>query len=795
MPVYNETDDSDWRDDESMTSADDFSSHTGDLESVEDSDFEYLTRSSSQAQTETEGEETDNDDIASTGPASSIVTGTSTNSVVSSSAEDHPADTVLRSTELPDVTREPEAMDDSTATITHPSLERADTITLNTPVEQVPTHGFPFNILYAGSSSLKSKILHKLGQALMASVLREPVGQSTSSPVSTDWSSGYTSVVPITEFNSSDAVPEVEFVEDSLVKVRVQEINTLQGFTGRRQSQFMCQVDQNTRVISCYHRHRGNRSICSWIENSETCPSLLVYCSPVRGEKYDFSLQKMEEFASIHHIPLLAISEWEISNKRYTYKLNQGDFVAVESSNMGMILGYETITPSKFFELDSHKLGVSLWKNATASHQANKSTGNVSLLKLFTDIQDYCKFNLQKRVMLRIVAMVLVALLLFFFKVPFFSSNSGSIDTIPIVKTAIHKDLGTKPVAASEIMSIPHSTVTVTEQLTVTVPIVHTKTVTTSTTVTPEPKSSHRPASTIVLHAITKSVNVPRASLAARLPDVDYGYAFGYDDNTMQLFLETDHSVLLRLPRVYRDSTSARPKVKITVTRDRIPIDFQLREWKKNDLAFIVWSPEDSHDRLEIKVWTESNPLLREQVIIDYTEPIIDPRLWELLGKSQHAAWQRVSKMRGTLDEKVKSLAKDVKDRVSDSAKYSVVEEKVGGYMRMAKKIQDDARDVAGRQFEEFKSKYPHLFTKPTISEEDYRRFNQYKQEAQRKMDDYMILAQKEAIRLTNEMKRQFGKSAVKWKGMNGWNKPCKEKSQRCGDVGSKWRKFTGGRF
>ena len=320
----------------------------------------------------------------------------------------------------------------------------------------------------------------------MASVLREPVDQSTSSPVSTDWSSGYTSVVPITDFNSSEAVPEVEFVEDSLVKVRVQEIDTLQGFTGRRQSQFMCQVDHNTRVISCYHRHRGNRSICSWIENSETCPSLLVYCSPVRGEKYDFSLQKMEEFASIHHIPLLVISEWEISNKRYTYKLNQGDFVAVESTNTGMILGYETITPAKFFELDSHKLGVSLWKNATASHQAIKSTEKVSVLKILTYIQDYYKLNLQKRIMLRIVAIVLVTLLLLFFNVPFFSSKSGPIHTYPVAKTASHKDLGTKSVVASEIMSIPPSTVTVTEQLTVTVPIVHTKTVTTSTTVTPE---------------------------------------------------------------------------------------------------------------------------------------------------------------------------------------------------------------------------------------------------------------------------------------------------------------------
>ena len=60
MPVYTEADDSDaWHDDESMTSTDDFSSHTGDIEteSLEDSDFEFLSRSSSQAHTEEEVDE------------------------------------------------------------------------------------------------------------------------------------------------------------------------------------------------------------------------------------------------------------------------------------------------------------------------------------------------------------------------------------------------------------------------------------------------------------------------------------------------------------------------------------------------------------------------------------------------------------------------------------------------------------------------------------------------------------------------------------------------------------------
>src|SRR5271167_3038092 len=114
MPAYNEAaDDSDaWRDDESMTSTDDFSSHTGDLESVEDSDYEFLSRSSSQIHTEEEGEETDSDDISSIrtpDATASVITGFGTedaNSLVSSEdrvdmmEEDAPADSVLQSTEL-----------------------------------------------------------------------------------------------------------------------------------------------------------------------------------------------------------------------------------------------------------------------------------------------------------------------------------------------------------------------------------------------------------------------------------------------------------------------------------------------------------------------------------------------------------------------------------------------------------------------------------------------------------------------------------------------------------------------
>lgn len=822
MPAYNEVDDNDaWRDDESMTSTDDFSSHTGDLESIEDSDFEFLSRSSSQVHTEEEGGETDIDDIASvhtTDATASVITGFGTedaSSVVSSNDradltdEDAPADSVLQSTELPSVV--PETMEDSTSTITQESRQRRDTVTQIPPVDHAP-HSFPFNILYAGSSTLKSNVLRKLGQALMAAVLREgPTNQVTPSSINTDWSSGYTSVVPITDFNSSDTVPEVEFVEDSLVKIRVQEISTLQGFTGRGQSQFMTQVDHNTRVISCCHRDRENRSICPWIDSPDNTPSLLVYCYPVRGEKYDFSLQKMEEFAQTHHIPLLTISEWEVSKKRYTYKLNQGNFVSDESGDPAMMLGYDTITPKKFFELDSLQLGISLWKNATASQEAIKSSQKVHFILYLTKAQDVFKLNLQKRLLLRIVAMVLVSLILFL-NVPYFSSKSRPIQTYPVANTPTQKELETKfVVPASDLMSIPLSTVTVTatEQLTVTVPVVHTKTVTTSTTVTPQSKSSHRPASTIVLDAITTSINVPRASLIPRQPDIDYGYAFGYDDNIIQMFLETERSVLLRLPRVYRDSITARPRVKIAVLRNGKPIEFELREWKKNDLAFITWPSKDMHDRLEIKVWTESHPLIHETVIIDYTEPIIDPRLWEILEKSQLAAWKKAIKMSGTIDEKVRLFAKEVKDRVSYPANYVVMEEKVEEFMRLAKKLQSDVRDVTGRRYEDVKSKYPRLFTQPMLSDKDIKRFTEYKENVQKRMDEYkeniqkqmdeyVHLARKQALKLSNRMSERSGKSGGKkesWNRVKDWYKPkaCGGTSKRCGG-GTRWRKFTAGR-
>jgi hypothetical protein len=760
MPVYNDTDDSDvWRDDESMTSTDDFSSQTGDLESMEDSDdYEFLSRSSSHAHTEEEGEETDIDEVASgltTDPTAGSNNGfgsesTAVSRITPATAEEQ-ANVLLQSTELPRVISDARSLEDSTATVTGTSRQRRDTITPATPtVDQPISSGKPFNILYAGSDTLKNDVLRKIGQALMAVTLRDRSldqsipSHSSSGSFGSDWSNGCTNVVPITDFNSSDTVPEVEFVEDSSVKMRVKGIDTLQGFAGRRASHFLCQVNQNTRAISCQHYGR-NHFNCPWLEDTDTCQSLMVYCSPVRGEKSNVNLQKVESFAEIHHIPLLIISDWERSSKLFSFSWNDGNIPIPESEGRTVMLGYEPITPKKFFSLESAALGLSLWRNAAISQDAVKSSQKVFILFKVTNSKTSF-FNMEKRYKFRVAAGVLFALLLLFF--PLLPARSSVKVDRPsranlLSKTFPVKDLGTKYTGSADLLSPLPSTVTVTEQMTVTVPIVHTKTVTTSTTITPKSqKAPFKAASTILLHPITSSINVPRASLMPRFPNVDYGYAFGYNDEIIQLYLETENSLVLRLPAVYRDATSPRPKVKVSVTRDNTLVHVDLREWKKNDLAFISWSPEDSHGRLVVKVWTESAPVMKEEIIVDYKEPIIDPRLWEILSHSQQAAWKSLHRMSGNMERQMRLLADDVTSNVVSSAQGKVAE-----YLRKVKQMQDEMREVAERNLKELKAnKYPLL-----------------KDQAQKRMGDTLqrmevtlLKAQGEAVRLTQGIKHHF---------------------------------------
>ena len=359
-----------WRDDESLASTD-FSSYPGDTES--DSDFEFLSRSSSQIPTEEEvdADETDTDDITSIRSTDAVASTPSIDARSEVSATESASidfgelqNSVDESTELLSPARDVNALDDSTATII--SRERRDTITpassASSPVKPIASNGKPFSILYAGSPLMKSNVLRKLGQALMAAALSE---KSTSS--TTDWSSGYTSVVPITDFNSAAAVPEVEFVEDSLVKIKVQELSYLNthefGFHRHRgyprEVRFQAEVtDTEPHFISCRH-HSCDIDSCAWTENPETAPSLLVYCSPIRGEKASVKLSTVRDFAFSHHIPFLVISDTEIqdsANPRYR-------------RNPRLAVASDIFTPKEFFDFNSTSLGLSLWKNAAESRE------------------------------------------------------------------------------------------------------------------------------------------------------------------------------------------------------------------------------------------------------------------------------------------------------------------------------------------------------------------------------------------------------------------------------------------
>ena len=367
MPVYNnDIDDSDaWHDDESMASTD-ISSH------AEDSDYEFLTRTSSQAGTEEDlGEdETDSgeDELPSIYTTTQSVASVTSLPACTTPPEDEVlADSVLQSTELPHVIpRVPEnpALNDSAATVIHDShTERPhqDTVAatcVSAPApEPIASKGMPFTILWSGSTAMKSHILRKLAQALMTAVLRE---RETSSSATTDWSSGYTSVVPITEFSpSSHAAPEVEFVEDSLVKLRIRDLDSVDTMPTMRHTGFTVQLDHKSQMITCHHArgHKNVRNICSWFEMGDEIPSLIVYCSPSRGEKFDGNQHRVEFFAKVHRIPILIVSDVDIHRSS---QISKELFSSAE------------MPPSVFFELDSLKLGTALWKNAKESKEAIK---------------------------------------------------------------------------------------------------------------------------------------------------------------------------------------------------------------------------------------------------------------------------------------------------------------------------------------------------------------------------------------------------------------------------------------
>jgi hypothetical protein len=777
MPVYNDLDDSDaWHDDTESMASTDISSH------AEDSDYEFLTRTSSHAGTEEDIGEDETDSGEDELPSIYTTTQSASASVASlpdaaTPPEDGLADSVLQSTELPYVMpRGPDsvAMDDSTATVVRESSaqrERQDTVTPASvspkpaPAEPIASKGAPFTILWSGSATMKSDVLRKLAQALMTALLREQESASSPSSTATDWSSGYTSVVPITEFHPSSTAPEVEFVEDSLVKLRIRDLDMLQTIPTMRATRFVVELDNKTQVMSCCHTRTGAkrpRTGCPWWELAQVTPSLIVYASPSRGEKFDGNQRRIELFAKVHRVPILVISDMNV----HRFGRGTGEFSASEVFPL-----------AGFFDLDSLQLGRALWKNAKESKEAIKVSQEVhsshSGLSLMMQKDREFKMNFHKRMFLRLVFMALVLAAVMFFRLP------GTAKHAPVVSPSVSTEFGT-----SEMM--PPPTVTVTEQLTIKVPVtvrtIHTETKTKTVTSAPTAKSAKRPTSTVTLHAITRTVNVPKACLKPRAPEVDYGYAFGYDDNAIQLFLETEHSLLLRLPKVYREHTALRPPVRIAVMRDQKPVEFELREWKKNDLAFITWSEEEMHGRLDIRVWTEGTPVLAEHVVVDYAEPIIDPRLWEMLSKSQDAAVKRLVQIGEEWDSRIRAVAKDVRSRVSDQSNYAAVDEKWTEGKKQMAKYHQDAQQAAKRQFEGVKGYMVDLWAaKQPILQEEWTKWGEMREKVKAEVKRSVKQAHKGAVLVSEKVKKRFEKmEPVKMES----KKPGKRGCTKCGKGG-----------
>ena len=398
----------------------------------------------------------------------------------------------------------------------------------------------------------------------------------------------------------------------------------------------------------------------------------------------------------------------------------------------------------------------------------------------------------------RIALAAFAVLLLLFFNVPLFKSSvppinntkpatsSGSLATTPVVK-----DLNTQSTytATVTLTSLP-STVTVIEEKVVTVPIFHTKTKTVTTSTTPVSQRNAKTASTRRLEPITASVNVPAVSLIPKQKNVEYNYQLAYSDDIIQFYLDTENSVLVRAPKKLPGIGGKTPKVVISVRRDGVAIPVDIREFREN-MAFITWQMEECHDQLEVHVYTKPGSVLEERIIIDYNHPLIDPKLWELLGQTQKEMWRRLSIFSNKVDRKVKEMAAEVKDRAKDPATYERFEE----MSKKARKVQEDLITNAGRQMNYLYDKYRSLEV-PKMSEREMKRIQKLTEQVQRQVDGYIKVAQDEALRISDQMVRAFFPAAKQqdspW--IRGWceaveKKTAGKKAGFCGKNGkSIWR-------
>ena len=229
---------------------------------------------------------------------------------------------------------------------------------------------------------------------------------------------------------------------------------------------------------------------------------------------------------------------------------------------------------------------------------------------------------------------------------------------------------------------------------------------------------------------------------------MEYNYQLTTLDDGIGLYLEDMNCVLIRVPTKLAKSEKD-SKVVISVRRDDIPIPIEIRNYRGN-LAFVSWSPEECYGRLTVHVYTKPTSSLESTVLVDYRQPLIDPKLWELLGQSQREANWRMSLLGKEVDRKVKEIASQIKRRASDSDLYRHVD---------AKKAFDDVTKQAVKVSERVVSNAHDLFARARKIRKHRahvrkERINEITNKAKKHVDWYMKAVSEEALKVTDKIVR-----------------------------------------
>ena len=329
------------------------------------------------------------------------------------------------------------------------------------------------------------------------------------------------------------------------------------------------------------------------------------------------------------------------------------------------------------------------------------------------------------------IAATLLALFLFFFNFRYLLPKSISTPTFtephPLLMTPTQKSLNT----------IAQPTVTVTEKKTVTVPLIQTKIV--STTIVPKQK-----VSTIHLTPISSSINVPRATFLPQDSPSSHKFTFE-ESSSIQIFLHSEKSVLIYLPAPISN-------LHISILQGSgAELPFTVHTMKRSPLILVKWSVPEELKSSDVFVKLVA-PNFEYSVTLDYSEPLIDPKVWELLDQSNKEVWRRVS-------SHFQALSSDI--QVSKN-----LELLKNQAMSQAKKF----HSTAEKQLEELKSIIQE-------AEIDKRLVSLSEQ-----MDEYVKIAQHQAMNIGQQVS-QYIKTSAKNRGerirkyhrhhRKEWYKPC----------------------